>query len=182
MSDSLHPAAADVDFRDAFNRVERYVERRYGIPVSISDVIAPNTGDFDGAQIKIDYDQDLEMALFILVHLFGHTVQWNMSETYRELGLNTQPGKSEEELARIYEYERDATRYSLTLLHEAGVHSLDRWATDWWYADWLYLQHFYRTGEKLDIRPLLRPEEGTLLSPLPIPAFQPQRWMSRWSF
>ena len=36
--------------------------------------------------------------------------------------------------------------------------------------------------EKLDIRPLLHPGEGELLSPLPIPPFQPQRFTSRWSF
>ena len=182
MADSLHPGVADVDLAAVYNRVEAYVEARYGVPVSIADVIAPNTGDFDGAQIKIDYDQDLEMALFILVHLFGHTVQWNLSAEWRQLGLDTQPGKSEEELSRIHDYERDATRYSLRLLHEAGIHTLDRWATDWWHADWHYLQHYYRTGEKLDIRPLLHPGEGELLSPLPIPPFQPQRFTSRWSF
>jgi hypothetical protein len=71
---SPEPAQARTDFQDAFNRVELLIERRYGIPVSISDVLDPNTGDFDGVSIKIDYDQDLEIALFVLVHLFGHTV------------------------------------------------------------------------------------------------------------
>ena len=70
-----HPdAPAMTDFQEAFNRVELHVETRYGIPVSISDVLDPNTGDFDGCSIKIDYDQDLEVALFVLIHLFGHTV------------------------------------------------------------------------------------------------------------
>lgn len=71
------PAAtppAITDFQEAFNRVELQIEKHYGIPVSISDVLDPNTGDFDGMSIKVDYDQDLETALFVLIHLFGHTV------------------------------------------------------------------------------------------------------------
>ncbi len=173
---------AITDFQEAFNRVELHLEKRYGIPVSISDVLDPNTGDFDGMSIKVDYDQDLETALFVLIHLFGHTVQWNISEEYRLLGIDTSPGKSEEQLARFYDYERDASRFSLQLLHDAGVHDLDRWVSDWWYADWEYLAHYYRTGEKLDCRALLRPGQGDVLTALPIPPFTPQRWMSRWSF
>lgn len=110
------------------------------------------------------------------------TVQWNVSEEYRKLGIDTNPGKSEEQLQRIYDYERDASRFSLQLLHDAGVHDLDRWVSDWWYADWEYLAHYYRTGEKLDTRALLRPGHGETLTALPIPAFTPQRWVSRWSF
>ena len=170
------------DFKDAYNRVCRHVEVRYGIEVTISDVLDPNTGDFDGATIKLDYDQDLDMALFVLAHLFGHTVQWNISEEFRALGRETSPGKTDEELARIFDYERDATRYSLTLLHEAGVLDLDQWISDWWRADWAFLSHFYRTGERRDPRALLRPGAEEPLMPLPIPEFQPHHWVSRWSF
>lgn len=182
MSQSLHPSVAGVDLAAIYNRVEHHIEERYGVPVWIADVIADNNGDINGAEIKIDYDQGIEAALFVLIHLFGHTVQWNTCDADRELGLSTEPGKSEEELALIYVYERDATRYSLSLLHDIGVWHLDRWASDWWYADWLYLQHFYRTGQKLHAPSLLRPDEGALLTPLAIPPFTPQRFVSRWSF
>jgi len=169
------------DFQDAFNSVVRRIEERYGVDVTISDVLDPNTGDFDGERIKVDYDQDLELALFVLVHLFGHTVQWNLSEEFRAIGMKTTPGATEAELALIYVYEQDATRYSLALLHEAGVTDLDAWASDWWRADWLFLSHFYRTGERLDPRTLLE-RGGAPLTPLPIPEFTPQRWVSRFSF
>ena len=109
-------------------------------------------------------------------------MQWNISEEYRRIGIELEPGKSEEELALIYAYERDATRISLQLLHDAGVTHLDRWVSDWWHADWAYLKHFYRTGEKLDTRSLIRPGQGELLTAMPIPEFHPQRWVSRWSF
>lgn len=150
--------------------------------VSITDVLDPNTGDFDGARIAIDFDQDLEMAFFVLVHLFGHTVQWNISEEFRRIGRETSVGKSDEELAAIYGYERDATRYSLSLMHETGVTDLDQWVSDWWRADWLYLSHFYKTGEKLDVKALVKPGASERLTPLPIPPFTPQHWVSRWSF
>jgi len=169
-------------FKEAYDRVERRIEDRYGIPVSISDVLEPNTGDFDGMKILIDHDQDLESALFVLIHLFGHTVQWNISEEYRRLGTDLSIGKGEEELAKIFAYEKDATRISLQLLHEVGIKDLDRWVSDWWHADWKYLAHYYRTGEKLDFRTLIEPGKGETLIPCPIPAFTPQQWLSRWSF
>ena len=58
-------------FRDAFNRVERYIEERYRLPVIITDVPDPFTGDLDGATILVDHDLDAEEALFILVHPSG---------------------------------------------------------------------------------------------------------------
>jgi hypothetical protein len=170
------------DFKTAFDKVERRIEDRYGIPVSISDVLDPNTGDFDGMRIQVDYDQDLESALFVLVHLFGHTVQWNISEEYRAIGHDLSIGKGEKELQAIYAYEKNATRYSLQLMHDVGVKTLDRWVSDWWAADWRYLEHYYRTGEKLDFRTLVQPGKAEVLTPLPIPEFKPQKWLSRWSF
>lgn len=170
-----------MDFQDAYNRVVGRIKGRYRVDVCVADVLDPNTGDLDGSRILIDHDQDLETALFVLLHLFGHTVQWNTSEEYRRIGLAT-TAASEGELASIYAYEREATCYSLSLLHEAGVTDLDQWISDWWRADWEYLRHFYETGERLDVRALLKRGAGDILTPLPIPGFVPQRWTSRFSF
>jgi hypothetical protein len=170
----------DARCRAVFNRVERHIEERYGVPVRITDVAAPFTGDLDGAEIQIDHDLDAEEALFILVHLFGHTVQWNLSERGRVLGIQQpDPAISAERLAELYRYERDAAELSLTLFHEAGVHDLDGWLADFFHCDWAYLEHFYRSGEKAPFRSFWR--EGTAaLTPLPIPAFTPTRWRTRW--
>ncbi|MBI3830632.1 MAG: hypothetical protein HY291_14015 [Planctomycetes bacterium] len=170
------------DFKLAFDKVELLLEKRYGIEVNISDVLDPNTGDLDGERIKLDYSLDLETALFVLLHLFGHTVQWNISEEYRTIGLDLAPGKDDATMAKILDYERNATRYSLTLLHEVGVTDLDPWVADMFAADWAFLEHYYRTGEKLDYKQLYRPGTGAPLTPLEIPAFRPHRWVSRWSF
>ena len=72
-------------FVTAFAAAERLIEERYGIPVVVSDVPTPFTGDLDGAEIRVDYDLDPEDALFIIVHLFGHTVQWNVSPEARAI-------------------------------------------------------------------------------------------------
>lgn len=170
-----------MDYRAAYNQIIPVIEKKYGVEVMISDVVDPNTGDFDGQTILIDYDQDLEVALFVLIHLFGHTVQWNVSDEYRALGLNVAVGKTAEEMAAITEYERGATQLGIALLHEAGVRHLDGWASDWWRADFEYLVHFYRTGEKKDVRGLLK-RGGEALAPLPIPHFTPTKFASRWSF
>ena len=171
-----------VDFQDAYNRLEKRIESRYGLQVSIGDVIDPNTGDFDGERIQLDYTLDLELAVFVLLHLFGHTVQWNISEEMREIGVELKPGIDAGTLHRIFIYERDATRFSIQLLHETGLQELDQWASDWWWADWKYLEHFYKTGEKLNVRELLTPGQSERLAPLEVPVFRPQKWVSRWSF
>ena len=97
-----------------------------GVGVVITDVTDPFTGDLDGEKILVDYDIDAEDALFILVHLFGHTVQWNVSEKDRELGLLEVKSPTNELLSQLERYERDAARYSLQLFHEAGITDLDQ--------------------------------------------------------
>ncbi len=162
-----------------FNQVEKLIEDRYGIPVRVGDVCDPFTGDLDGNEIQIDHDIDAEEALFILVHLFGHTVQWNLSERGRTLGVQAPDANiSDERLDELYEYEREAAELSLALFHEAGIRDLDGWVSDFFHCDWAYLAHFYRTGEKLPFKSFWK--AGTeRLSPTPIPAFRPTRWRTR---
>jgi hypothetical protein len=170
---------ADEDrFRDAFNRVERHIEERYKLPVVITDVPDPFTGDLDGASILVDHDLDAEEALFILVHLFGHTVQWNVSAADRELGLLEIKAPTEALLASLARYEVDAARYSLQLFHEAGVLEFDQWLSDFAACDVAYLLHFYRTGEKRPFRSFWV-NGSALLQPAPIPPFQPAKWVAR---
>ena len=168
----------DGHFRDAFNLVHRHIEKRYRLPVVIADVPDPFTGDLDGSTILVDYDLDAEEALFILVHLFGHTVQWNVSPSDRALGLLEVRDPSDELLASLARYEVDAARYSLQLFHEAGVRDLDQWLADFAACDIAYLMHFYRTGEKREFRSFWT-DGAPALSPLAIPAFQPTKWVAR---
>lgn len=166
--------------RQVWNRVERAIEDRWGIPVRITDVPNPFTGDLDGAEITVDHDVDIEDALFILIHLFGHTVQWNVSPRSREIAVARPAEWTPEAIAQVEEYERDACRLSLQLLHELGVHDLDQWVSDFAACDLAYLLHFYRTGERGDFRSFWR-AGAPLLTPLAIPEFHPEAWISRWT-
>ena len=170
----------DARLRVVFDRVERLVEDRWGIPVTIADVPNPFTGDLDGLHIHVDHDLDVEDAVFILIHLFGHTVQWNVSAEARAIGMR-RPDETwtEPQLAELAAYEREACRYSLQLLHDADVHDLDQWVSDFAACDVAYLMHFYRTGEKKAFRDFWR-DGAELQTPLPIPDFQPARWISRF--
>ena len=165
-------------FREVFNLVEAHIERRWDVPVVIRDVTDPFTGDLDGAHIEVDYDQSWEEALFIIAHLFGHTVQWNRDPRAREIGMARIEHPSDELIEAVRDYERTACRYSLQLFHDAGVHDLDQWMSDFAGCDSAYLIHFYQTGEKRPFREFWR-EGMPLLEALPIPEFQPTRWVSR---
>jgi hypothetical protein len=169
---------SDERFRTVFNLVERHIEQRYGLPVVITDVADPFTGDLDGAKILVDYDLSAEDALFILVHLFGHTVQWNVSPADRALGLLEVREPTDELLASLARYEQDAARYSLQLFHDAGVHDLDQWLSNFVVCDIAYLMHFYRTGEKRAFRSFWV-DTAPLLAPLDIPPFVPTKWIAR---
>jgi hypothetical protein len=165
-------------FRRIFDLLERTIEERWGIPVTIRDVPEPFTGDLDGAAIDVDYDLPADEAVFILLHLFGHTVQWNVCERMREIGMAPVENAGEALLAEIEEYEMEAARYSARLLHELGITELDGWLADFTAADVAYLLHFYRTGEKLPLEELWKGGQPPV-EPAPIPPFHPTRWIAR---
>ena len=164
--------------RAVFNRLERTIEDRWGIPVVIQDVPNPFTGDLDGGQIMVDYDLEIEDAVFILIHLFGHTVQWNVSEAHREVAFLKRTTWTDEQLRAVADYEAEAARYSLQLLHDIGVYDLDQWISDFAACDAAYLIHFYKTGEKRPFRSFWQ-DDAALLTPQAIPEFHPTQWLSR---
>ena len=49
---------------------------KYGFVIEHRDLEPPRTGIFDGLRITIDPDVGFEMQCFLLLHLFGHSVQW----------------------------------------------------------------------------------------------------------
>lgn len=172
-------APSDERFREIFNVLERHIEDRYKLPVVISDVTDPFTGDLDGAEIHVDYDLSPEEAVFIVAHLFGHTVQWNLSPDAREIGFRTQKNPTPEALAELHLYEREACRYSLQLFHDAGIRDLDAWVADFHACDFAFLKHFYETGKKLPFKSFWK-DGAPRLEPLAIPPFTPTHWMTRW--
>ena len=119
--------------------VERHIQDHYGIRVITRDIPDPLTGDLDGAEIHIDHAVSEEERLFLLAHLFGHTVQWNAFPETFEIGRLHPPPVEETLLAAIVAYERDAAGFSLGMLHEAGVTDADQWLSDYTATDMAYL-------------------------------------------
>jgi len=111
------------------------LERAYGIRVVTLDVPDPLTGDLDGAEIHIDYAVTVEQRFFLLAHLFGHTVQWNVSPRAFEIGKPHEPPVSEELLPAIIDYEREAASYALGMLHQVGINDADQWLSDYTACD-----------------------------------------------
>jgi len=170
------------DFALLFGQIAEHMEQRYGFVVhDRCDVKDPNTGEFDGLNIWVEAEQPDEQAAYVLLHLFGHSVQWNVDEELRALGLDVSLTKTEEELKRIYDYEKAASQLALTLLIEMGRGDLAQWISNWFGADWRWLEHLYRTGEKADYLAFWRNDEPTL-TPLPMPEFTPTLYEARNAF
>ena len=138
-----------IPFADYCATIEQHIERAYGIRIITRDIPDPLTGDLNGAEIHIDYAVTPEQRFFLLAHLFGHTVQWNVVPGGFELGQPRQPPLQSECLPALMGYEREAARYALGLLHEIGITSTDQWFADYAACDGAYLRHYYLTGEKL---------------------------------
>jgi hypothetical protein len=155
-------------------KVEDHIARAYGIRVVTKDVPGPLIGDLDGSEIYIDYEVTPEQRLFLLAHLFGHTVQWNVNPDAFELGKPRTPPVPDETLPAIMEYEGEAASYALSMLHEIGITELDQWMSDYTACDRGYLYHYYCTGEKRDFLSFWR--DGTpRIQPRPVPPFTPAK-------
>lgn len=161
-----------IPFEEYCRRTQERIEGAYGIRVVTRDIPDPLTGDLNGAEIHLDYAITAEQRLFLLAHLFGHTVQWNVSEAALELGQPRVPPVSEEELPALMDYEREAAGYALSLLHEIGITAADQWFADYAACDAAYLRHFYVTGEKREFLSFWR-DGSPLVEERKVPVFKP---------
>jgi hypothetical protein len=161
-----------IPFRDYCLRVEQHIEKTYGVRIVTRDIPDPLTGDLNGAEIHVDFAVTAEQRLFLLAHLFGHTVQWNTSLEAFELGQPRNPPVSEDCLPALMDYEREAACYALSLLHEVGITGIDQWFADYTACDAAYLRHFYVTGEKVEFLNYWK-QGNFLLEARPVPPFVP---------
>ena len=137
------------DFADVLQRVEPVVNG-LGFIIQYTDNFDPFfKGDLDGKTIFIGKNLSPEEKVFNLLHLAGHSIQWNVDELLRTLGSELYRNPDDELLLRLQSYEWQANCYALSVLHKAGQFNLDKWLTRKYIVDMLYLTHFYKTGEKL---------------------------------
>lgn len=169
-----------IPFADYAARVQQHIEQAYGIPVLTRDIPDPLTGDLDGAEIALDYAIAPEQRLFLLGHLFGHTVQWNTDPGTFDIGKQYKPPVDAKLFPAVLAYEGEAARYGLALFHQAGLadEELEDWFSLYTAADQAYLLHFYRTGDKGDFKDFW-PAGAPRVQPKPIPPFKPQQRIFR---
>jgi hypothetical protein len=136
-------------FTKALHKIEEIV-KEMGFYIIYTHNLDPFfKGDLDGKHIFIGSHLPTEEKLFNLLHLAGHSIQWNTNELLRTLGSHLYANPDNKLLKKLQTYEWQANCYALGILHKAGVATLDKWLAKKYILDMLHLTHFYKTGKKL---------------------------------
>ena len=94
---------------------------------------------------SIDPDVGFEMQCFLLLHLFGHSVQWVAPSIEHKLeDLQHTDGQSRF-MQVLHDYEFEAAGFGMQLLRDRGVIGLDQWYSDFVHTDWRYVERYYQT-------------------------------------
>ena len=120
---------------------------KYGFAIEYRDLEPPRTGIFDGLRIVIDPDVGFEMQCFLLLHLFGHSVQWVAPSIEHKLGELQNTDDRTRFMRVLHDYEFEAAGFGLQLLHERDVVQHDQWYTDFVHTDWRYVERYYQTDQ-----------------------------------
>jgi hypothetical protein len=153
----------------------------YGFAIDFRTLEPPKSGIFDGLRITVDPSGDLETRCFILVHLFGHSVQWVAPSLEANLDALRNTEDHGQFMEALHDYEFAAAGYGLQLLHEAGLTELDQWFSDFVETDWRYVESYYRTGQIPALRDCLA-GGCRLVKPTPIPALRHRQVEVRFAF
>jgi hypothetical protein len=151
--------------------VEKQLRKSYGIRVKMVDASVAALGDLDGKEIRIRREATSEQRLFLLLHLFGHTVQWNLDDRAFELGQLRNVPVEEELLESILAYEQEAIRYAVALAHEIRLDGIDQWLFDYAASDLAYLRDYYATGQKRNFQEFKK-HDCPRIEGLTIPKFE----------
>ena len=154
---------------------------KHGFVIEYRDLEPPRTGIFDGLRIVVDPDVGFEMQCFILLHLFGHSVQWVAPEIEHKLNALQNTTDKNLFLEVLHNYELEAARFGLQLLHELGVMHLDAWFNDFVATDWRYVERFYRE-DKLPPWEECITNNGPAVTPQPIPKLHHRQVEVRFAF
>ncbi|HEX4130997.1 MAG TPA: hypothetical protein VHZ24_13220 [Pirellulales bacterium] len=154
---------------------------KHGFVIELADLEPPRTGIFDGLRIVIDPDVPFEMQCFVLVHLFGHSVQWVAPSLAAQLTALQTTTDHDNFMQVLHDYEYQAARFALSLMREAGIGDLDAWLADFVETDWRYVEGFYRTGEIPRWENCVAAARAPV-EPLPIPPLMHRRVEVRYAF
>lgn len=154
---------------------------KYGFTLEYRDLEPPRTGVFDGLRIALDPDVDFEMQCFILLHLFGHSIQWVAPSIEHKLDDLQNTSDKDRFMQVLHAYEYEAARFGLKLLHEVGITDMDQWYSDFVATDWIYVKRYYETDA---IPPwsecVMQGQE--VIQPAPIPPIKLRQVQVRFAF
>ena len=154
---------------------------KYGFQIQYQDLQEPRTGTFNGRVITIDPDVGFEMQCFILLHLFGHSVQWVAPSLEGTLDDLQSTKNRDHFLQALRDYEFQAAQFGMYLLHEVGVTDLDQWYSDFVETDWRYVRHYYVEGSIPDWASC-KTTGCEIISPVPIPELKHREVAVRFAF
>src|SRR4029450_5145409 len=103
---------------------------KHGFVIEYPDLEPPRTGIFDGLRIVIDPDVGFEMQCFLLLHLFGHSVQWVAPSLEHKLDELQNTQDRTRFMQVLHAYELEAAGFGMQLMHDVGVVQLDQWFSD----------------------------------------------------
>lgn len=154
---------------------------KYGFAIEYRDLEPPRTGIFDGLRISIDPDVDFEMQCFILLHLFGHSVQWTAPSLAEKLASLKDTTDKAVFMQALHAYEYQAARFGMQLMREIGIRDLDQWYSDFVGTDWRYVEKYYAT----DVIPPWNEcvvNNQPIVEPSPIPPIEHRQVEVRYAF
>jgi len=154
---------------------------KQGFVIEYRDLEPPRTGTFDLLRIVIDPDVGFEMQCFLLLHLFGHSVQWVAPSIEHKL-KDLQHTEDKARFMRVlHDYEFEAAGFGMQLLRDAGVTYLDQWYSDFVETDWRYVEGYYETDQLPDWKTCVV-SGCPLLEPRPIPPLVHRQVEVRFAF
>jgi hypothetical protein len=103
------------DMVDLWVRVSSAIVK-YGFVIEYRDLEPPRTGIFDGLRITIDPDVRFEMQCFLLLHLFGHSVQWVAPSLAEKVGELKNTNDRSRFMRVLHDYEFEAARFGMQLM------------------------------------------------------------------
>jgi hypothetical protein len=154
---------------------------KYGFAIEYRELAPPRTGIFDGLRIVLDPNVDFEMQCFVLLHLFGHSVEWVAPSIEHKLAAIRQTTERSAFMRVLHDYESEAAQYAMQLMHEVGINDMDQWFSDFVATDWRYVERFYNTDAIPPWHECVVSDQP-LVAALPIPPLRQRLVEVRYAF
>ena len=168
------------DIVDLWPKVSSGIVKK-GFVIEYRDLEPPRTGIFDGLRIVIDPDVGFEMQCFLLLHLFGHSVQWVAPSLEHELADLQHTLDRTRFLEVLRAYELEAAGFGMQLMREQGVTWLDQWYSDFVQTDWRYVERYYQDNRIPPWRECIV-TGSPLIQPKPLPPLKLRQVEVRFAF